>query len=133
MHLGNQGVANIDGAKHATRGPVTVPFVDVFDVHYGEDVVSEVPEGYPAVELYLVVNVDGQGDWYREERAVRQTHVIDDRPVVLSVHETIQGREGPGRHELEVAGRSFGDLYRREPRRLVAKLFDLFADCNQVH
>ncbi len=92
MHLGHDGVAQVERAEHLQGDLFQVPLVHFLDVEDGQQFVAGAAQGDVLADLDLgrVFFVHRQGNRHGEEVAVGQAHRVEDVLVVGLAHEAVE-------------------------------------------
>jgi hypothetical protein len=133
MHLGHQRVAGVGGGEDLARDRVAVPGVDLFEGQHGQQLVLGVAQGHVGIELERVARLDWQGDGDGEDVAAGQAHLGADARKVGLAHEAVQGREGAGGQQFQVAHDPLRNLQRRQAAGLRLEGLGGLARDHQVH
>src|SRR5207237_1136971 len=118
LHLGNQRVLWVLGAKDFLRDLVLIPLVDLFNPQDCNEFVLYTAEGNLAVQMKLRRGINGQRQRNREYMSAAQPHFIEDALMLLFADKTIERRESAASQQFKIAHRALGDLKRRKPIRM---------------
>ncbi len=116
VHLGHDGMAQVQRAEGLLGHFIDVPGVDLFYVHDRQQLVTRAAQGDVLADLQRGRDFffDWQGNRHREQDAVGQAHRVDDALVVGLAHEAIQRRKAARRQQFKVASGAIGDSHRRQ-------------------
>src|ERR1044072_3515967 len=106
MHLRHEGMARVGRAEHLSRRRFEIPFVDLLDGHYRENLVLRVKQRDFAIEFDALVVRDRERDGNRKWPATRETHFLEHATVIFGAHEAFERAKSSGGEQFEIAYRA---------------------------